>query len=98
MRTQLAALVLALAIGLSLAAGGLQARTAGAERCPDLDHDGEVTLADVNAVADRYGTYAGGPANDGGFRYSGRYDVTLDRHIDLEDILLVLSHVGEDCR
>ena len=95
MRTQLAALVVVLTIGL--AASGFQA-TARAERCPDLNHDGVVDAADLQIIADHWRAEPGTPSYLTGLRYNGSYDLNHDQHISLVDAAIVALHWQEDCR
>ena len=66
--------------------------------CPDYDHDRIVTLADAQAVADRFGTYPGSPPNSGsGLHYAAKYDLNSDRAISIGDVLIVALQIGEEC-
>ena len=72
------------------------APSVGAKFCPDYDHDGVVTVADAQAVAERFGTYPGGPPNSGsGLKYSGKYDLNKDQAISIGDVLLVGDACGD---
>jgi len=86
-----------------LLAAGLLAGSAGVGlasdvRCADYDRDGVVSLAEVLQVADRFGTYPGGPPNsDSGLGYDGRFDLNKDRVVSIGDVLIAVSQVGEGC-
>lgn len=88
------AIMLALVLGAAISNGA----TAYADRCADFDHDRIVTIEDVRAVVDRFGTYPGSAPNiDTGLRFSGRYDLNHDQRIDLGDILLAIQQLGNEC-
>ena len=57
----------------------------------DLDHDGDVDIADIMLVAARWHTAVGDP------NYVPDYDLDGNGVIDIVDIMLVAVHWGETC-
>jgi len=66
-----------------------------------------VTSADIEAVISKYGTYPGGPANNGQF-YNADFDRTYvgpdpwdlgpgDGRINISDIIMVINQYGHSC-
>jgi hypothetical protein len=62
----------------------------GEPECPgDLDHDGDVDLADLAQLLAHYGITSGATYEDG--------DLDGDGDVDLADLATLLSHYGETC-
>ena len=68
--------------------------------CPDVDGDGGVTISDIFAVADKFGTQTV-TGNDGfpvpGDGYDLLYDVDGDGGITIDDIFAVAFEFGQFC-
>ncbi len=64
---------------------------ASATACYDLNESGCIDVADVQAIASRWGCKCGDEC------YDPKYDVDDDCDIDVVDIMLVVAHWGETC-
>mgnify|MGYP001580559663 CR=1 FL=1 len=72
-------------------------KPAEAKQCPDYNGDGVVTEEDIYALVDRFGTYKGGPTLSSQIKYSKKFDLNSDKRIDLSDILIAVSYLGQEC-
>jgi uncharacterized repeat protein (TIGR01451 family) len=74
--------------------------TASTTVCYDLNGDGQVDIADIQAVASRWRTSCANPDPDNNPatpNYEYLYDIDGDCDIDIVDIMLLVVHWGEIC-
>ena len=64
--------------------------------CADFDHNGIVSLADVQQVQDHFGTYAGSSNWQGRYNLNPGRDVPFPR-IDLSDLLIAAEQYNVGC-
>jgi hypothetical protein len=62
----------------------------------DNTGDGYCGIDDIVAVAEHFGTEAGGPPNSNGFYYHPIYDITCDDYIGIDDVVEIAEHFGEE--
>jgi len=66
--------------------------------CYDFDNSGQVDVADIMRIANRWRTSCDNPDpdnNPGTLNYESRYDLNHDCEIDIVDIMMVAAHWGE---
>jgi uncharacterized repeat protein (TIGR01451 family) len=74
--------------------------TASITACYDFSGDGQVDIADIQAVASRWRTSCANPDPDNNPatpNYDSLYDIDGDCDIDIVDIMLLVLHWGETC-